>query len=366
MNGKLISAVHIYVLLIMSTGFMVHVLIIPVLLTTSNRDSWLSVIFSAVPFIIWILLLFYLYKKGTKHEDILSLLHKKCKYKAFRFLLKVILGAYFLLVALITLKFTYIWAKGNYALETPDFVIIIMFAVVCYFATSKGLLAICTISLLSLPIVSIFGFIVGIGNTPNKNYELLFPIFENGYSEFFKGILYSCSGLFDIIFLLFLTPYIKNKLKAKWLLVTGIMLILLILGPLTGAISEFGPHEAAKMRNPAYEEWRLLKLGEHMTRLDFLSIFQWLSGSFVRISLSMFIVNRLFTYRKRSAWVLPTFYSFVIIGVYIPWDAHSFFLFLKNYYFPISLGVEIGIFLLFLLLIRSAGEQHGETTNEQG
>lgn len=365
MNGKLISAVHIYVLMIMSTGFMVHVLIIPVLLSTSNRDSWLSVIFSTIPFIFWILLVFYLYKKINRQADLLSLLSKKVKYKWIYTLLTVILGSYFLLVALITLKFTFIWAKGNYTLDTPDFVIIIMFALVCYFASSKGLLTISTIALLSLPFVSIFGFIVGIGNTPSKNYELLLPIFENGYSEFLQGIFYSCSGLFDTIFLLFLTPFIKNKLKANWLILTGIMLVCLILGPLTGALSEFGPHEAAKLRNPAYEEWRLLKIGEHITRLDFLSIFQWLSGAFVRISLSLFIVEKIFTYQKSAKWVLPTLYSILILGVYIPWDAHSFFLFLKNIYFPISLGVQIGILLLFLLLIHLVGEQHGESKNEQ-
>jgi len=44
MNEKLISAVHVYVLMMMSTGFMVHVLIIPILLSTSFRDSWLSVL----------------------------------------------------------------------------------------------------------------------------------------------------------------------------------------------------------------------------------------------------------------------------------------------------------------------------------
>ncbi|MEK5444846.1 MULTISPECIES: GerAB/ArcD/ProY family transporter [unclassified Fredinandcohnia] len=365
MKGKLISAVHIYVLLIMSTGFMVHVQILPVLLSTSNRDSWLSVIFSTIPFIIWILLVYYLYKKINGQTDIFSLLSKKVKYKWIYTLLNGILGSYFLLVALVTLKFTFIWAKGNYSLDTPDFVIIIMFAVVCFYASLKGLLTISTIAFISLPVVSIFGFTVGIGNTPRKDYELLFPFFENGYSEFLQGILYSCSGLFDIVFLLFLTPFIQNKLKAKWLILTGFMLVCLILGPLTGALSEFGLQEAVKLRNPAYEEWRLLKIGEHITRLDFLSMFQWLSGAFVRISLCLFIVEKLFTFRKSAKWVLPTLYSILILGVYIPWDAHSFFLFLKNIYFPISLGVQIFILLFFLLLIHLAGEKHGESKSEQ-
>lgn len=351
--------------MIMSTGFMVHVLVIPTLLSASSRDSWLSVIFSTVPFLIWVFFIFYLYKKINNQRDLLSFIRKKFNHNWFYILLTMILGSYFLLEAFITLKFTFFWAKGNYTLDTPDIFIITLLAFVCYYSSSKGVLTISTISLLTLPVVSVFGFLVGIGNSPSKNYELLFPIFENGYSQFLHGIIYSCSGLFDIFFLLFLTPFIKNKLKVKWLVLTGIMLVLLILGPLTGALAEFGPHEAAKLINPAYEEWRLLRLGEHITRLDFLSIFQWLSGAFVRISLSVFIVERIFNHTKRKRWLLPTLYCILIIGTYLPWNASSFYLFLQTYYFPISLGFQVGICLLFLLLIHLVGGQHEESRNEQ-
>lgn len=363
MNGKLIRAVHIYILMLMSTGFMVHVLIIPVLLSTSHRDSWVSVIFSAVPFLFWILLVFYLYKKITKREEIHLLLRSKFTNKWIYNLFALLLISYFLLVAIITLKFTYIWAKGNYALDTPDFIIIIAIGLVCYYATTKGLLVISTISILTFPTVSIFGLLVGLGNSPNKNYELLFPLFENGYSSFLTGIMYACSSLFDIIFLLFLTPFIKNKLKAKWLIATGFMLVLLILGPLTGAITEFGVHEAAKLRNPAYEEWRLLKIGDSVTRLDFLSIFQWLSGAFIRISVSMFIIAKMINEKKKKMWILPILYFLLFLSVYIPWDANSFYIFLKDYYFPYSLFIQISILLLSFLLIRSVGEKHGGSTN---
>ncbi|MEH6996690.1 GerAB/ArcD/ProY family transporter, partial [Neobacillus drentensis] len=133
-----------------------------------------------------------------------------------------------------------------------------------------------------LPLVSLFGFLVGIGNFSNKNYNLLFPIFENGFDGFFQGFIYTFSGMFEIIFILFLTPYIKDRIKAKWLIFVGFILVSLTLGPLMGAITEFGSVEAAKLKNPAYEQWKLLMLGVHITRLDFLSIFQWLSGAFIR------------------------------------------------------------------------------------
>ncbi len=75
MDQKVIQALHIYVLIIMNTGFMVHVLLLPNILTASQRDAWISVIISVVPCIVWTLFIFYIYKKLDK-EDIIAFLKK--------------------------------------------------------------------------------------------------------------------------------------------------------------------------------------------------------------------------------------------------------------------------------------------------
>lgn len=361
MNRKMIQAVHIYILLIMSTGFMVHVLIIPALLSTSNRDAWLSVFFSTIPFILWILLVFYVYKK-LNTLDILSLLKRKLSSSGV-FILSIVFGTYFLISAFITLKYTFLWANDNYTYEIPNFVVVLLFVLICLYASVKGIRTISTIAFLLLPFVSFFGFLVGIGNSPNKNYELLFPIFENGYKDFLQGLVHTCSGLFEIIFLVFLTSYIKDRLKVKWLILTGFILVFLTLGPLIGAISEFGSEEAVKLRNPAYEQWKLLTIGVHVTRLDFLSIFQWLSGAFVRISLSLFIAEKIFMLNQKIKWILPILYLILIIGTCIPWDATSFFYFLQKYFFPISLIFQICTMLLLFLIIHLKGDNHEEISS---
>ncbi|MDQ0243624.1 spore germination protein (amino acid permease) [Bacillus fengqiuensis] len=363
MNQKVIQSVHLYILLIMSTGFMVHVLTIPTILSVSNRDAWLSVICSTIPFILWILLIFYIYKKLHTHDDILSFLKRIISQSWVLIIFSIVFGSYFLISSFITLKYTFFWANAHYTFEVPDFVIVLLFALICLYASVKGIRTISTIALLVLPFVSFFGFLVGFGNSPNKNYELLFPIFENGYKDFIQGLVHTCAGLFEMIFLLFLTSFLKDKLKVKWLILTGIVLVFLILGPLAGAISEFGSEEAAKLRNPAYEQWRLLEIGEHITRLDFLSIFQWFSGAFVRISLSLFIAGKILLLNKNTKWVLPILYFILIIGACIPWDATSFFYFLQHVYFPISLMFQICTMLFLLLIIHIKGDHHEESAN---
>lgn len=354
MNQKLIQSIHIYILLIMSTGFMVHVLIVPILLTSSHRDSWLTVVGSFVPFLLWTILLLIIYKK-MKNEDIISILFKVVN-KPIAYIISSIFILYFLMTSFITLKYTLFWANTNYSQEVPTFIVVLLFCSICFYASYKGIRTISTMASLVLPLVAFLGLLVGFGNVKNKNYNLLFPIFENGYGDFFKGFIYTCSGFFEIIFILFLTSFLKDKLKAKWLILVSIFLLILILGPLTGAITEFGSVEAERIRNPAYEEWKLLTIGMYITRLDFLSIFQWISGGFIRISLSMFIANKIVNHGGRKKWSLPLFYLFILIAECIPWNASNFTSFLYHYYFPIQLIFLICMILLVFLIIKLKGD----------
>jgi spore germination protein KB len=357
MNQKHIQAIHIYVLIIISTGFMVHVLSLPVLLSTSKRDAWVSVVFSSIPFLVWILLVFNIYKK-LNNEDIMSLFKRKISFSWIYWFFSILIGVYFLITAFISLKYTLFWAKANYTIEVPNFVVIFLFSLICWYSSAKGIRTIGSCALLILPFVSAFGFLIGIGNVPHKNYELLFPIFEHGYKDFFQGIFYACSAFFEITFLFFLTPFLKNKIKMKGLIMVGFILVGLTFGPLVGSIAEFGSVEAEKMRNPAYEQWKLLSISQHVTRLDFLSIFQWLSGAFTRISLSLFIADKILSNNKKHSWVLPILYIILIISVCIPLDATSFFYVLRKFFFPISLLFQLVILLLFLLIIHFKGEIH--------
>src|ERR687889_354245 len=108
MDQKVIQALHIYVLIIMNTGFMVHVLLLPNILSASQRDGWISVIISVVPCIVWTLFIFYIYKKLDK-EDIICFL-KKWSTPFVTYIFTIAFGLYFIINAFITVKFTLIWA----------------------------------------------------------------------------------------------------------------------------------------------------------------------------------------------------------------------------------------------------------------
>ncbi|WP_182103246.1 endospore germination permease [Niallia taxi] len=338
MIQKVIHSTHIYILIIMSTGFMVHVLLHPTILTVSKRDSWVSVICSTAPLLLWTVLIYYLNKKFEKQNIFVVLfsLHPLISYS-----IRILFGLYFFLTAFITFEYTIFWAKSNYTSAIPDVIVVISFAALCYYASLNGIRTIGSLAIFLLPMVVIFGFLVGIGNAKNKDYSMLFPVFEHGYTGFLLGILYTCATSFEIIYFLFLTPYIKDRIKMKSLIFVCLGMVFLALGPLVGGISEFGAEEAARLKVPAYEEWKLLTIGTHITRLDFLSIFQWISGAFIRISLYMFIVNKLFNRVEKVKWPLLLFYSLLIISVLIPWD--FFFLFFTFIFYLFSCKPRIFI-----------------------
>ncbi len=112
--------------------------------------------------------------------------------------------------------------------------------------------------------------------------------------------------------LLFLQHQYKDRIRWYHF---GIMLFILMgltLGPLIGAITEFGPVEAAKQRYPAYEEWGLVSIGRYIEHLDFFSIYQWLTGTFIRVSFMLYIVADLLkmTSKPKQIWKMlaPPFF----------------------------------------------------------
>src|SRR5690606_22187538 len=138
-----------------------------------------------------------------------------------------------------------------------------------------------------LPFVIVFGDFVMTANLPAKNYSLILPIAEHGWQPVFLGGLYVGGGLVELIVILLLQQELKKKVALWKLWLLSLFLVLLVFGPVLGAIAEFGPAEAARLRYPAFEEWRLVTIGNYIRHVDFFSIFQWLSGAFVRIAVSL-------------------------------------------------------------------------------
>ncbi|MGO4271016.1 GerAB/ArcD/ProY family transporter [Paenibacillus sp. TAF58] len=237
--------------------------------------------------------------------------------------------------------------------RTPPFMIALVFIIFCFFAARSGLRAIAITSGILLPVVVILGYFVMGANFQYKDYSLLTPLFTHGYGPTLTSIMLTCSASFELLVIVFLQHHVDTRIRLSALFILSACVIGLTIGPLTGSIAIFGPFEAADLRYPAFEQWRMVTLGKYISHLDFLSIFQWISGACVRTSMLMFLCVDVFGIQKkrtRTLILLGISLLFLAVSMYPVTDNQMVHM-IQDSYYPIMFG--IGISLLLILLVMS-------------
>lgn len=298
--------------LMLTIGITDHVFIIPALLQIAKRDAWFSVLLAAGPFAVMACLIGFASSRiGT------SPLPDWIRQQLGRipaFLFQCLITVFFFATAWFSLFDTAMWMKVTFLPYTPVLATSLILMLLCLAGALQGMKTIAITSGILLPLVILLGFYVAIVNVEYKDYSLLFPLLEQGWSPVLKGVVYACSGLFELFFIFFLHPYLQEPLDKKRFIVFAVILFGLTLGPLTGSIAEFNPFEAAIQRYPAYEEWRIAGFGKYVSQTDFFSIYQWLSGSCIRISFALIVIADMWK-RRSPRWRPSLLASLAVILV---------------------------------------------------
>lgn len=358
-----ISLLHIIFLSMTVIGLKNHVTIIPSLLNNAGRDAWISVILATIILIPWLFILLFIQKKLGDESIRTYLLTNYPKYGK---ILIYFIAFYLILIAAFTIRETLQWVSITFLLHTPTLLLLFLFVLICLFLAMSSILSITIVNVIVLFGVLVLGFMVAFVNIKVKDYTLLLPIFEHGFAPIAKSTIYPASGFVELLMFLFIQQHFKKKLKYAHLLLMLFLLLGLTLGPLIGAIVEFGPHEAAKQRYPAYEEWRIAAIGNFINHIDFFSIYQWLTGAFIRISFILFITIDILglTGQKKQIWrtVAPAF-LFCTLPLFLLND--TFFLKLKSEYFLISTFIFFFLlaFVFLFLLKRKKSSKEVEHAN---
>lgn len=304
-----ITILQASMILITAIGIVDHVIILPALLQSARRDAWVSTLLSGILFLCWIPLILYIMRKSRQQHLFVWL--KEHLGALFTWVLILISLMVLFTMSAVTLRDVSNWTHISYLPETPNWVIVSSLSIVSFYVVKSGLKSIAIVNGLLLPIVILLGFFVATSTIPHKDYTLLFPLFEHGYSPVARGMVYASSGFVGIMSIVFMQHRIRSKMGLFPLFVVGLILILLTFGPLTGVIAIFGPDQAARIRFPAYEEWRMVTFGHYLEHVDFLSIYQWLVGSFIQISLGMFLIPEILNIRTEKKRILTLILLFV-------------------------------------------------------
>ncbi|PKG27961.1 spore gernimation protein [Cytobacillus horneckiae] len=361
-----ITASQATIVMILSMGLMNHVIVLPSVLTAAGRDSWVSLLGVGILFILWVPLIYWIIKK-TNRQHLISWL-KTNSHPAAAWLVKLILAFLLVLNLYITLYTTFSWVNSTYMIQTPRFVLFFPFILLCLYAAVSGIKTIAIAGGVVLPLVVLLGFFIMFSNMHYKDYSLLLPVFENGITPVMAGAVILGGGLVEFFYFAIIQQHIRTEVKLFRLFLLSIFILLINLGPIIGAITEFGPKQASNISNPAYAQWRLLTIGKYLNRLDFLSVYQWLSGAFVRISLSLFMFAELFhpKTKKKHNIILIILTAVLILLLCIPVDSPAMKQMIDHYYFSISvIGILFVTFFITIIIFFRGRVKKNEAPIEQ-
>lgn len=348
-----ISLLHAALLVMTFIGLKNHVTILTPTLEQAKRDGWLSVIIGSIAIFPLLLLIIYIQNKSNRQPMKVWLKEKIGTFGSSIILYTV--ACYLFFLAAFTMHETILWMTNTFLNDTPTIILLFIYIIVCFLLVSTNIQTIVIMNAFVLLFVIVFGFFVAFVNIQVKDYALLQPFLEHGFSPVILGAIYPASGFIELFLLLFLQHHLKKSMKWYHIAIMLLLLVGLTLGPLVGAIIEFGPEEAAKQRYPAFEEWGLASIGRFVEHMDFLSIYQWLSGTVIRVGLLLFIAADIlnFTGKRKQIWIymVPPFtiinlilYLFEDIS-FLKVNNHEFLII--TFFFFFTLTIIISLIALF-------------------
>lgn len=343
-----IGFLQLSTLILMSVGLNNHVILIPFILQSAGRDAWVSALVAGGLSFIAIPILIYISKRmHRQHLKEWLTSHYGSAWSWF-VTLPLLIGLFASVYA--TLIDTTYWTSANYLTETPRLIIGLCILTLCYFGAQGGIGPIALCAGIFLPMVVLLGYFVTAANIQYKDYSELFPLFVEGATPMWKGILYAGAGFAEMLYILLLQHHLKEQLKLRQLFMLMLFLIGISVGPIMGSIAVFGAEEASIQRYPAFEQWRMVEISRYLEHVDYLSIFQWLSGTFIRISLGLLVIVDLLRIQKNKAKNASLLLlSFILaLLLMLPLGDLRFEDILATYLFPIYLVILVSVLLLLL------------------
>lgn len=325
-----------------------HFLLLPTIFILGGHEAWVSILLTMPMGFLFGFILFRLHLIYPTYT--FSDMLKQTFGKIIGSILNVGLLGYFFYLLLITFYGLLDFIQLFFLPETPMWVLAISFYLVVLYALYVGIESITRICEALLLIIIFTGLAVGIGTIAEKNYELLFPVFEKGLASLFQSIILSVA-LYGEMILLLMVQLKKDYAKSKSLLFTNTILILLIafmfLGTVTGTLAVFGEEFVKTLVYPAQGIVRIVTFG-FIERFDIFGIAVMVFGSIVRASVLQFSIYqgiRHLLFNERTKWLFHLaicisviFYSFAKI------DSHQRYIstYITNYY-PLTAIISFGL-----------------------
>lgn len=350
-NSAKINVVQLFMIFSLMNGLNSHVIINPMLLDASGRDAWIPVLLSVPPYILLCCGIVWMMRKANAsipwRDWIANSSHPALSWAIMVPVVVILYG-----IGATTVIYTTSWNAINYMPATPTLLIALALVVICIVLTFWGMSTVAIASGVLLPVVIMLGIFVSVFNIDQKDHRLLTPILEQGWQPVLHGFPYVWSGLIETILLVLFQDRLLRKVKYWHILIYGLFTALMVAGPIIGGITEFGPEEAANQMTSPYEQWRLVKIGQFIEHVDFFSIFQWLSGACIRVSVAALLLVDLLPLKRnaaRNGCLAAILCSYLVLAI-LPINNYSFYLWMYRYGMPLSLTMLAAVAAAWLII----------------
>ncbi|OGO78002.1 MAG: spore gernimation protein, partial [Clostridiales bacterium GWB2_37_7] len=266
----------------------------PVIFTRNGgRESWVAVIISSV--LIFLFLTYIL--KITMRLKNYNIYDVYCKA------LGNIVGKILMILFALTLFFTLVESSSveansmhtNMLVETPPWFFLIFFIVPAIYTVSRDKVAIISITIIGIILISIAGTNLAILTAKYKDFTLLFPIFENGITWGFIISVLESLGMYASLGIVL--PYLIDIQESNKLLKHSLWGLLFVIQmeiiATTGMISSF---DIKYLNTMAYPKLLQTQLVQHFRFLEMGELFvmlQILGGWYIKYILTFYALLKL-------------------------------------------------------------------------
>lgn len=341
------NSFHILLVWYLSYSFFINKFVSNKIMITLGTKGLLPIII--IDLLFPLVLLFYKPLKRIQKEKLINIARGK---EGIYFVFKIFVSTYIVLTSIYTLRHICSFLSAYYFdVITLGLEIILLLSLVLY-ASKKSFSCLSTISVLILFYV-LFEFGVYIVTGLDNRWFLVnyIPVFST--SDIVSSLFYISLFVIDFLLLFLHSDDGVEPLKRKHLFLFCMLLSFINIFEKVKMVTSLGPL-VEQYKFPSFEVWRLSSINFIRMNIDFIPLIGWIMIAFVRLSLSLHLLNKLWDSTSKYFNIIVLL--FIGIVTYIISSSLSLSLMVDETYIFMFIVGMVSFVLLFLLLHKKKGE----------
>lgn len=254
----------------------------------AKQDAWISILIATGIALLLIQLAITLSLRHPKQNP--SQVARLHFGKFAGTLLALSYSLYFMVICYTVLREFTDFMASTVMTETPILVFSIVFVLLGAYAIANGIEVIARVNVLVLFI----SFLVLATSTVlflgEMNFENILPLWDVSLSNQILGAMTPLGWLSESAMILYLIPYLKKpetiRRHTMWaVLIVGISLAWTVLG----TIMIFGSELVSYLTYPAFNSFRIIRLGRFLERIDIFFVIIWVATVFMKFTIFFFL-----------------------------------------------------------------------------